>query len=59
MKTEYKNMRAKCIDKNNPDEVVLHEVYFEFKDLEGNWVDHTVKVMATDPMDAIRTVSST
>ena len=54
--TEYKNMTAKCVDKKNTNEVVLHEVYFDRKELAGTWSSHTVRIMATDPMDAIKKV---
>ena len=53
---EYKNMTAKCVDKKNTDAVVLHEVSFDRKDSDGNWSSHAVRVMATDPMDAIKKV---
>lgn len=49
---EIKNCRAKCIDRDNPAEVVLHEVEFDLKD-SGDWGHKVVQVMATDPMDAI------
>jgi len=54
--SEYKNMAAKCIDRNSPDDVVLHEVYFDRKEPDGNWTNQVVRVMATDPMNAIKQV---
>lgn len=53
--SEYRNMQAKCIDKDNPDEVVLHEVMFDRKD-SGVWTSHVVRIMATDPQDAINAI---
>ena len=58
MKPVYKNMSAKCIDRNNPCDMVLHEVSYERKDPEGNWTAHVEQIMATDPMHAIKTVQS-
>jgi hypothetical protein len=53
MKTEYRNMKAKCIDRDSADELVVHEVTYDRKDPDGNWTSHVVQLMATDPMDAI------
>ena len=54
--TEIKNVRAKCIDMNNPAEIVLHEVYFDIKESGDDWKRHSVQIMATDPLDAIAAV---
>lgn len=56
MKPEYRNMTAKCIDRDNPDAEVMHEVSYDCKNPDGNWTSHVVKIMATDPMDAIKRV---
>ena len=53
---EYKNMTAKCVDKKSTDAVVLHEVSFDRKGLDGKWSSHAVRIMATDPIDAIKQV---
>lgn len=50
---ELKNVRARCIDRNNPEDVVLHEVTFDLRD-SGVWQSMSVEVMATDPTDAIK-----
>jgi hypothetical protein len=52
---ELKNIRARCIDSNNPEDVVLHEVTFDLRD-SGVWQPMLVEVMATDPSDAIKYV---
>ena len=56
---EYRNMTAKCVDKKNTDAVVLHEVSFDRKDSNSNWISHAVRILATDPMDAIKKVKAT
>jgi len=53
--TEYKNMTARCLDKESIEEVALHEVEFDRKD-SGVWEHLVIEVMATDPMDAINAV---
>jgi hypothetical protein len=35
------------------DAVVLHQVDFEIKESGGDWIQHSVEVMAEDPIDAI------
>jgi hypothetical protein len=55
---ELKNIRARCIDRNNPEDVVLHEVTFDLRD-SGVWQPMITQVMATDPMDAIKYVTNT
>ena len=55
--TEYKNMKAKCVEMDNPDAVVLHEVEFDRKE-SGAWTSHVVRIMATDPQDAINAIRS-
>ena len=55
---EHRNMRAKCVDRDNPDDVVLHEVSFDRKESGGDWVSHVVRIMATDPQDAINAIRS-
>ena len=55
---ELKNMRAKCLDRNNQENVVLHEVTFDLRD-SGVWQPMSMQVMATDPMDAIKYVTNT
>jgi hypothetical protein len=57
--SEYRNMKAKCLDRTSSDDVVLHEVYFERKEPDGSWTDHLIQIMATDPMDAIQIVRTT
>lgn len=52
---EYKNLTAKCLERDNPDEVVLHEVSFDRKE-SGAWTSHVVRIMATDPQDAINAI---
>jgi hypothetical protein len=52
---EYKNLTAKCLERDNPDEVVLHEVEFDRKE-SGAWTHHVVQIMATDPQDAINAI---
>lgn len=52
---EYRNLSARCLDMNSNDDVVLHEVNYEYKD-SGVWVAKTVSMYATDPQDAIETV---
>lgn len=49
---QIKNCMAKCIDKDNPASVVVHEVEFDLKEA-GVWNHYVRQVMATDPMDAI------
>ena len=56
--TEYRNMKAKCIDRNNPSDVVMHEVSYDNKETDGNWTNLVVNIMATDPMGAIKKVSN-
>lgn len=51
--TEVRHLQAKCLDMGNDDAVVLHQVDFEIKESGGNWLQHSVEIMATDPMDAI------
>jgi len=52
---EYKNMKAKCLDKRSDDPVVLHQVEFDRKE-SGVWEHLVVEIMATDPIDAINAV---
>ena len=59
-KPEYQNITAKCIDRDNPADEVMHEVSYDCKDPDGNWIGRVVtKIMATDPMDAIKRVRTT
>ncbi len=55
---ELKNIQAKCLDRNNPESVVLHEVTFDMRD-SGVWQPMAVKVMATDPSSAIQYIINT
>ena len=52
---EIRNITARCVDKSSNDEIVLHQVSYEYKD-SGVWVSKTVSMYATDPQDAINTV---
>ena len=54
--TEVKNFICECMDKQSQNAVVLHRVEFEIKESGGNWIEHSVEVMATDPIDAINHV---
>ena len=54
--TELRHLQAKCLDMRSNDAVVLHQVDFEIKESGGDWVQHSVEVMAEDPMDAINYV---
>jgi hypothetical protein len=54
--TEVKNFICECMDKQSRDAVVLYRVEFEIKESGGNWIEHSVEVMATDPIDAINHV---
>lgn len=56
MKPEYRNMKAKCLDRTSSDDVVLHEVSYDHKEPDGSWTSHIKQIMATDPMDAIQIV---
>lgn len=49
---EVRNITARCLDMTNNSTFVEHEVSYEVKD-SGVWVSKTVRLMATDPMDAI------
>lgn len=53
--TQIRNLTARCLDRDNPSDIVLHEVKYELQE-SGAWVDMTTQVMATDPMDAINVV---
>ena len=50
---ETKNLMAKCLDRNNPDNMVLHEVSYE-QFVDKTWQPKTITLMATDPMQAIK-----
>ena len=54
--TEVRNITARCIDKNSIEESVLHRVDFEMKESGSDWVAHSMEIMASDPMDAIKAV---
>jgi hypothetical protein len=56
--SEIKNIKARCLDKDSDEAVVLHEVNYEIKD-SGVWIAQTKQVMATDPMDAIIYIKTT
>lgn len=49
---ELRNIRARCIDRNSNDDVVLHEVNYEAME-NNNWIAKTIQLMATDPQNAI------
>lgn len=51
-----RNISAKCIDRNNPSDYVMHQVTYESQNDSGEWVSTTTELMATDPMDAIETI---
>lgn len=53
--TEVRNMTARCLDTASNAALVLHEVGYELKD-SGGWIDKTVQLLATDPIDAINAV---
>jgi hypothetical protein len=53
MKIEYRNMKARCIDRTSDDDLVVHEVTYDRKDPDGNWTSHVTQILATDPMHAI------
>ena len=55
-KNEYRNLIAKCIDKESIDEIVLHEVEFDRLEEDGVWTSHVVRIMAKDPIDAINVI---
>jgi hypothetical protein len=54
---ELKNIRARCIDRNSNDEIVLHEINYEAME-NDNWVAKTIQLMATDPHNAIQIFNS-
>ena len=54
--TEIRNIKARCLDMDSNADVVLHEVSYELKD-SGVWLNKTVQVRATDPIDAINYVN--
>jgi hypothetical protein len=53
--TETKGYMARCIDMTSNEELVAHEVEFDRKD-SGVWVHHVVRILATDPLDAINAI---
>jgi hypothetical protein len=55
MNNLIKNLRAKCIERDNPDEYVMHEVSYQ-TNAQGEWVDMTSHVVARDPQHAIELV---
>ena len=53
-----KNVIAKCIDRNSPDDYVEHRV--EWDVIENGSSEHKFQfVSATDPLDAIKSVFGT
>jgi hypothetical protein len=57
MSVQINNLQAKCLDRNSPHDLVLHEVRFDLQN-NGQWEPKSMEVLATDPMDAIETVRS-
>jgi hypothetical protein len=55
MTTHISNLTAACIDRSSNDDYVLHRVTFDTNET-GTWENKSVEVMATDPMDAIKTI---
>lgn len=53
--TQVRNLTARCLDRDNPSDKVLHEVRYELLTADG-WADESMAIMATDPMDAINAV---
>jgi hypothetical protein len=53
---EYRNMTARCVDRNSDEDFVLHEVSYERKEQDGTWKSHVVRIIASDPMSAIKIV---
>lgn len=54
--TQLRNLKARCLDRDNPSNIVLHEVSFELTESGDDFKPHVMQVMATDPMDAINHV---
>ena len=54
---ETKNFNARCVEQDDSRSSVLHEVSFDLKE-SGVWGNKTMRVMATDPIDAINYVRS-
>jgi hypothetical protein len=50
---EIKNLMAKCLDRNNPNEYVEHIVIYD-QLVDNQWLPKTITLMATDPMQAIK-----
>jgi hypothetical protein len=46
--SELSNFMGRCVDRDNPDEYVMHEVY-----AESDGVTYILNVVAQDPMHAI------
>lgn len=57
--TEYKNMTARCLDRESTDEFVLHEVKFDCKEEDEDWTSNVVRLMAKDPISAIDSIRHT
>lgn len=54
--TQVKNYMARCIDMSSDEELVAHEVEFDRQESGGLWTHHTVRVLATNPLDAINAI---
>ena len=46
---------ARCLDMDSDRAMVLHQVDYQLQ-VDGAWVDKTTRVMALDPVDAIKYV---